>query len=89
MTQQTITSEDVKNFLQNLLLEEKKIDLKGVDLNTNLKELNIDSFGFLEVIFSIAHHYNIFFPQGIDNINTLQDVIDVTYDLIQQKAKAA
>ncbi|HNU66821.1 MAG: phosphopantetheine-binding protein [Methylotenera sp.] len=89
MTQQTITSEDVKNFLQNLLLEEKKIDLKGVDLNTNLKELNIDSFGFLEVIFSIEHHYNIFFPQGIDNINTLQDVIDVTYDLIQQKAKAA
>ena len=89
MTQQTITSEDVKNFLQNLLLEEKKIDLKGVDLNTNLKELNIDSFGFLAVIFSIVHHYNIFFLQGIDNINTLQDVIDVTYDLIQQKAKAA
>jgi acyl carrier protein len=89
MTQQTITSEDVKNFLQNLLLEEKKIDLKGVDLNTNLKELNIDSFSFLEVIFSIEHHYNIFFPQNFEDIKTLQDVINVTYELIQQKNKTA
>lgn len=89
MTQPTITSEDVKNFLLKLLLEEKKIDLAGVDLSTNLKELNIDSFSFLEVVFGIEHQYSILFPQSFENINTLQDVIDVTYDLIQQKTKAA
>ena len=89
MTAHTITSEDVKKFLLNLLLEEKKLDISALDLDSNLKDLNIDSFGFLEVVFSIEHHYNISFPQSFDNIETLQDVINVTYELIQQKSKAA
>ncbi len=86
---QNITREDVKNFILNILKEEKKIDVTNIKLDDDIKKLNIDSFGFLEIIFSIEHEYNVPFPKNYAHINTLQDVINVTYELIQQKIKAA
>lgn len=84
-----VTREDVTTYLLNVLKEEKQIDISQLKLTDEIKKLNIDSFGFLEVIFSIEHQYNIPFPKNYEHIQTLQDVINITYELIQQKTKAA
>jgi acyl carrier protein len=51
--------------------------------------LDVDSFGFLEIIFSIEHQYNINFPKNFEHIKTLQDVVDVTRDLVLAKNTSA
>ncbi len=89
MGNQTISlSDEIKEFLTNLLIQENKIDVAKIKLDSNLKDLDIDSFGFLEVIFSIEHQYNISFPKNFEHIKTLQDVINVTRDLVLEKNKA-
>jgi len=89
MGNQTISlSDEIKQFLTNLLIQENKIDVAKIKLDSNLKDLDIDSFGFLEVIFSIEHQYNISFPKNFEHIKTLEDVINVTRDLVLEKNKA-
>ena len=89
MGNQTISlSDEIKQFLTNLLIQENKIDVAKIKLDSNLKDLDIDSFGFLEVIFSIEHQYNISFPKNFEHIKTLEDVINVTRDLVIEKNKA-
>ena len=86
---QTITREEVANYLFKVLAEEKHIDTTNLKQDTLLKELEIDSFGFLEVIFSIEHEYDISFPKNYEHIKTLGDVVGITYNLILNKDKAA
>ncbi len=86
MDDQTISLEnEIKKFLVDLLMQENKIDVTQLKLDSHLKDLDIDSFGFLEIIFSIEHQYNISFPKNFDHIKTLQDVINVTHDLVLTK----
>ena len=86
MDDQRISLDDeIKNFLTGLLVKENKIDAAQIKLDSNLKDLDIDSFGFLEIIFSIEHHYNISFPKNFEHIKTLQDVINVTHELVLEK----
>ena len=82
-------NDEIKNFLTNVLVEENKIDITKLSLDSYLTELDIDSFSFLEIIFSIEHQYNIYFPENFDSIKTLQDVINVTHDLVLEKNKAS
>lgn len=86
----TVTSskEEVKSFIFNVLTQEKQIDAAALNGETALKNLDIDSFGFLEVIFSIEHEYNISFPKEYSHILTLQDLVDVTHQLIADKQGA-
>ena len=79
---------EIKKFLMYLLVQENKIDIAQLKLNTNLKDLDIDSFGFLEIIFSIEHSYEVSFPKNFEHIKTLQDVITVTHDLVLEKNKS-
>jgi len=86
MVEQTISLEnEIKKFLVDLLIQENNIDVAQLKLDSHLKDLDIDSFGFLEIIFSIEHQYNISFPKNFDHIKTLQDVINVTHDLVLTK----
>jgi acyl carrier protein len=78
-------NDEIKNFLTNVLVEENKIDVTKLSLDSYLTDLDIDSFSFLEIIFSIEHRYNIYFPENFDSIKTLQDVINVTRDLVLAK----
>jgi acyl carrier protein len=82
-------NDEIKNFLTNVLVEENKIDVTKLSLDSYLTDLDIDSFSFLEIIFSIEHQYNIYFPENFDSIKTLQDVINVTHDLVLEKNKAS
>ena len=82
-------NDEIKNFLTNVLVEENKIDVTKLSLDSYLTDLDIDSFSFLEIIFSIEHQYNIYFPENFDSIKTLQDVINVTHDLVLEKDKAS
>ena len=85
----TISFDDeIKQFLTNLLIQENKIDSSQIKLDSSLRDMDIDSFGFLEIIFSIEHQYNISFPKNFEHIKTLQDVINVTHDLVLEKNKA-
>lgn len=89
MVEQTASLEnEIKKFLVDTLIQENKIDVTQIKLESPLKDLDIDSFGFLEIIFSIEHQYNIPFPKNFDHIKTLQDVINVTHDLVLEKNKS-
>ena len=79
---------EIRKFLMDLLVQENKIDIAQLKLNNNLKDLDIDSFGFLEIIFSIEHNYDVSFPKNFEHIKTLQDVITVTHDLVLEKNKS-
>ena len=79
---------EIKKFLIDLLVQENKIDVAQLKLNSSLKDLDIDSFGFLEIIFSIEHNYEVSFPKNFEHIKTLQDVITVTHDLVLEKNKS-
>lgn len=81
-------NDEIENFLTNVLVEEKKIDVTKLSLDSYLLDLDIDSFSFLEIIFSIEHQYDIYFPENFDSIKTLQDVINVTHDLVLEKNKS-
>ena len=79
---------EIRKFLMDLLVQENKIDIAQLKLDSNLKDLDIDSFGFLEIIFSIEHNYEVSFPKNFEHIKTLQDVINVTHDLVLEKNKS-
>ncbi len=79
---------EIRKFLMDLLVQENKIDVAQLKLDSNLKDLDIDSFGFLEIIFSIEHNYEVSFPKNFEHIKTLQDVITVTHDLVLEKNKS-
>ena len=79
---------EIRKFLMDLLVQENKIDVAQLKLDSNLKDLDIDSFGFLEIIFSIEHNYEVSFPKNFEHIKTLQDVITVTHDLLLEKNKS-
>ena len=79
---------EIKKFLIDLLVQENKIDVAQLKLDSQLTDLDIDSFSFLEILFSIEHEYNIHFPQNFEHIKTLQDVITVTHDLVSEKNKS-
>lgn len=86
MNAQIISLEaEIKKFLVGILVQENKIDADKIQLDSHLKTLDIDSFGFLEIIFSIEHEYKIAFPKNFEHIKTLQDVITVTQDLVLAK----
>ncbi len=90
MNAQTISLEaEIKKFLVDILVQENKIDADKIQLDSHLKSLDIDSFGFLEIIFSIEHEYKIAFPKNFEHIKTLQDVITVTQDLVLAKNAVA
>ena len=82
-------NDEIKNFLTNVLVEENKIDVTKLSLDSYLTDLDIDSFSFLEIIFSIEHQYNISFPKNFEHIKTLQDVINVTHELVLAKSITA
>ena len=84
-----VSREDVANYLLNLLKEEKKVDVSGLTLQSTLKDLNIDSFSFLEVVFTIEDHYKITFPKDYESIVTLEDIVNMTHNLVLEKNKAA
>lgn len=90
MVEQAVSLQnEIKDFLVDVLKQENKIDVTQLKLDSPLKDLDIDSFGFLEIIFNIEHQYNISFPKNFDHIKTLQDVINVTHDLVLAKNIAA
>jgi acyl carrier protein len=90
MDDQTISLDDeIKKFLTNILVQENKIDAAQIKLDSSLRDLDIDSFGFLEIIFSIEHQYNVSFPKNFEHIKTLQDVINVTHELVVAKNLSA
>jgi acyl carrier protein len=90
MVREAISLEnEIKEYLVGLLIQENKIDVTQIKLDSLLRDLDVDSFGFLEIIFSIEHQYNINFPKNFEHIKTLQDVVDVTRDLVLAKNTSA
>lgn len=85
MSKEVINKDEIKSFLTEIFTKEKNIPAEKLTPEQALKELDIDSFGFLEVIFSIEHQYNISFPKNYEHIVTVQDLVDVTYGLVAEK----
>lgn len=86
--QKTIpTKETVRDFLIETLANEKQIEVSEANANDKLKDLGVDSFGFLEILFAIENEFNIKFPQEFSDIETLDDCLNVTYQLILDQNK--
>lgn len=85
MSTEVVNKDEIKSFLTEIFTKEKNIPADKLAPEQALKELDIDSFGFLEVIFSIEHQYNISFPKNYEHIVTVQDLINVTHDLVAAK----
>jgi acyl carrier protein len=85
MSNEVATKDEIKSFLTDIFTKEKNISVDKLSSDRPLKELDIDSFGFLEVIFSIEHQYNLSFPKNYEHLVTIQDVIDVTHELVLAK----
>lgn len=86
MSTEVVNKDEIKSFLTEIFTKEKNIPADKLTPEQALKELDIDSFGFLEVIFSIEHKYNISFPKNYEHIVTVQDLINVTHDLVAAKS---
>lgn len=85
MSKEVVNKDEITSFLTGIFTKEKNIPAEKLTPEQALKELDIDSFGFLEVIFSIEHQYNISFPKNYEHIVTVQDLVDVTYGLVAEK----
>lgn len=85
MSTEVVNKDEINSFLTEIFTKEKNISADKLTPEQALKELDIDSFGFLEVIFSIEHQYNISFPKNYEHIVTVQDLINVTHDLVAAK----
>jgi acyl carrier protein len=85
MSKEVATKDEIKAFLTEIFTKEKNISIDKLTPDQALKNLDIDSFGFLEVIFSIEHQYNVSFPKNYEHLVTIQDVIDVTHELVIEK----
>lgn len=85
MSKEVVNKDEIKAFLTEIFTKEKNIPAEKLTAEQPLKDLDIDSFGFLEVIFSIEHQYNISFPKNYEHIVTVQDLVNVTHDLIVEK----
>ncbi|EUJ10998.1 phosphopantetheine-binding protein [Methylophilaceae bacterium 11] len=85
MSKEVVNKDEIKTFLTEIFTKEKNIPAEKLTAEQALKDLDIDSFGFLEVIFSIEHQYNISFPKNYEHIVTVQDLVNVTHDLIAAK----
>jgi acyl carrier protein len=85
MSKEVVNKDEIKTFLTEIFSKEKNIPVEKLTAEQALKDLDIDSFGFLEVIFSIEHQYNISFPKNYEHIVTVQDLVNVTHDLIAAK----
>lgn len=79
---------DVQQVLTTLIADKLEIDPSMIQLESNLKELGLDSLDLFDLIFSAEEAFKIKVPTNFGEINTLQDVVAMVEKLINKQQPA-
>lgn len=85
MEENTPTLEEVITELVKIVCSKTEDEPSKVDLDDALENLGLDSLEVLDLIFTAEHKFKIRFPKTLDDVKTLRDVANVTYQLILDK----
>lgn len=75
----------ISNLLAEMIAKKKEINLSEITPESDLKSLGLDSMDILDLIFTAEYKFDVNFPKEFGEINTLNDVSVLTYQLMQEK----
>lgn len=85
-TQTTPKIEQIIEALAIMVSKKKGIDVASIKGSSTMQSLNLDSLDVLDLIFGAEHKYKIRFPKHYGEVNTLQDVANLTHQLIIEQS---
>ena len=74
--------------LEQLLSDELSLDVVGLDPESTLDELGIDSLALIECMFKIEDRFGISVANGETNVRSLSDIAALVDRLVREKAAA-
>ena len=74
--------------LEQLLSDELSLDVVGLDPESTLDELGIDSLALIECMFKIEDRFDISVANGETNVRSLSDIAALVDRLVREKAAA-
>ena len=67
-----------KTELTQMLQKHLKVDLENVSLTTSIRDLNIDSLDFMEILMDVEEEYGVTFSNDeLLSMKTLEDLYNV------------
>lgn len=87
MTTPNVT--DISTVLTKMIANKLEVDPATVTLQSNLKELGLDSLDTFDLIFDAEDHFGIKVSNDKVVIETLEDVAKVVHELVLAKEKRA
>jgi acyl carrier protein len=85
----TLNVAEISKVLAKMIADKLEIDPETVTLQSNLKEIGLDSLDTFDLIFDAEDHFAIKVPNDKVNIETLEDVAKVVHELVLAKEKSA
>lgn len=76
---------DIQKVLTTLIADKLEIDPGTIHLDSNLKELGLDSLDLFDLIFSAEEEFKIKVPTNFGEVVTLQDVVSLVEKLINEQ----
>lgn len=77
--------DEVYQKLTSLIAEKIDIDKSSIHLDSNLKEIGLDSLDYFDLVFSAEDFYKIKVPNNTTEINTVSDVTTLVHELAIEK----
>jgi acyl carrier protein len=88
MTEKALDLNEIVDTLAEMIANKKEIDVAEIKPDSKLLELGLDSLDTFDLIFNAEYHFDVKFPKEYGVITTLNDVAELTHELIQQKLAA-
>ncbi len=76
--------ENILSFIKELISEKTGKAQSEINADTKLQELEIDSMAVLDIVFDLEHEFDVSFPDNLGNLQTLNDIVDLTINLKNQ-----
>lgn len=71
--------------LQNILMKDYSLKREALTPDAQLADLDIDSLGVMELLFSVEDEFALDVPNDKQDLNTIGDVVDYIDRLIEQQ----
>lgn len=84
---QTPSIDEVSNALAKMIADKMDIDIAGIQPESNLQELGLDSLDTFDIIFNAEDYFKIKVPNDQVKISTLHDVAVLVHQLIVDQNK--
>ena len=78
----TDSNSDTYECLRKLLNEEAGVDSAGIDRDTSIRDLGLDSIGLFDMAFSVERRFDIEIPdEAVERVRTVGDLLRLVEDL--------